>query len=31
MEVEMRFSKEVFFINNMIFFLFMSRLHGCCS
>lgn len=31
MEVEMRFSKEVFFINNKIFFLFMSRLHGCCS
>lgn len=31
MEVEMRFSKGVFFINNMIFFLFMSRLHGYCS
>lgn len=31
MEVEMRFSKGVFFINNMIFFLLMSRLHGCCS
>lgn len=31
MEVEMRFSKGVFFINNMTFFLFMSRLHGCWS